>query len=254
MKKYGFLLLTIVSIISTPICAGIEGDQGEEAETTHSLATSHFRMLPSETIINITEYLYGEDFNRFTLVCHSIREQLISYNQFFMPQEEKKVVETVQNTSLRKIPSLILKWSRTAKTKATPLLRTLLPQFKECQSEVETEELKALKKRLKNYTKVLNLLYGLGDMEAKKQFIQFYEQTQQDFHSTMEIIDLDHESIPDSAMHELYFKVFANLSPCVRGSLSKIYQQGTDTFKKDEDKSAKYSLPLNLPLSTKSVY
>ena len=178
---------------------------------------------------------------------------LRNYNLFFLPLENDELVALINRFSIKELEALIYNVARTPKKLSIPRLRGIVNSFeidykKEINPQKTKEELKVFLKKSKNYIKMLNLLFALGDKKIVDSFEGLYSTIQNKLHTTMEQDD-DTVTIIFPELHIFCFKIFSLLNPEIRTSVSKFYKEGTDHFEINHEKSHRYSKPLNLLLS-----
>ena len=214
LEKVILLVLGILIITSSANYAMVgEEDKYERTTIGHPLQNSPFKELPNELVISIAEYLYGDDFHNFALICKPIRKVLMTHKGFFMPEEKTKVIEKIQETSLEKIQELILNWSRTGRKKSIPLLRSVLPTFEDFKPQINEKNLKTFQKNFKNYVKNLNLLYVSGDNKTIKIFKDLYYENQVGFENAMNNISENSVIIKNPLLYKFYQKRLSLLDP-----------------------------------------
>jgi len=193
IKKSILFFLGMFFLVTIDVKAMMELDEDiKENKTTYSLSKNPFETLPSEKIVDIAEYLYGDDFHNFALTCLSIRNILLENKKFFIPEEESKIRDVIIKTPLENIPNLILKWGRTSKKEAIPRLRIITNKLEGYPKTEDLSEtaLKSLRKQFKEYIKLLNILYGLGDKEALLLCKKINVQAEVELESTMQYTDM----------------------------------------------------------------
>lgn len=240
-KKFTLFLCGTVFLLNVNVMAM------EDLKDDSSPSGGHFRILPTETIVNIADYLYGDDFHNFSVTCTSIRNTLIGYKKFFIPEEEAKVKEIIMRTHLENIPSLILKWSRTSKQEAISRLRSVLQEFKYTQPSKTEENLKPFYKQYKERLKILNILYALGDKKSDQSFRKIYYENQVGIELARELSMTNSVVITDPKFYVFYKKNLALIDPSIRREIGTSYKEGLFPFTKDDIKSHKYSKKLELP-------
>lgn len=213
-----------------------------------SSAGPYFSLLPSEQLIEIGQYLHGTDFQNLVITCKYIRGSLNLAPELFMPADDEVVSSAIKNAPLESITTLGITWTRSPRKRAILSLRKVLNLYQAYKPDESTTNFTIYGEAYNNYLKTLNLLHIIGDQTARKEYEKFYYELQKSFHSTIKVIDLDTEEIPNPVKHEFYSEIFALVNPSVRKRLAEAYAEGTDVFEKNEAKRKKYSHPISLPL------
>ncbi len=160
-------------------------------------------------------------------------------------EERVSVSRAITGTGFEQILNLCAEWKEDAARKIS-VLQNLLTEFENFYPPKGESSLAPYEEKFGNYVKTLNILYGIGDIEAKEIYKGLYQKTQEALH---EAIGDDDETIDDSMLYIFYYKNFSLLNPEIRKTLSDKYREGTAPFSKDILKSNEYAKDLGLPLT-----
>jgi len=233
-------------------------------EDDHPFSKSYFRTLPNENIIAIGEYLYGDDFNNFALTCLPIRNILMGYKKFFIPEEA--LLNTIENTPLDKISNLALLWSRTAKKKVRAIPHSIINGMKDypdtqIEDENKSEKLQYIGKNFKTYVKTLNLLYKIGDESVKEKLQEVYHKIQVAVNN-VHVIEGSKE-VPYPNLYFFHLKNFCLISPNSKPFLSRRWKEflldkyngeETASIEKDSYEITKVLEDAILPLNSENCW
>lgn len=141
------------------------------SEKEESSNPSTIQQLPSEIIILIADHLVGKDFQNFALASKSINNILMNYKAFFIPEEESKVIEKLNNTPITAIDLLAETWLRGGKRK---IFEQLTRIGKENSNYVNIlgnidHPLKNMMNQVELYIKSYRIMACLGSTSAKEE-------------------------------------------------------------------------------------
>ena len=191
-------------------------------------------------IIEMASSLHGQDFLNFAHTSRRIYFIVMSNQPFFIPEAIDKVGAIVTMTPLERIPSLIPQWDKNP-GQAISFLRQFLPQYEYVYLETpDAKAFKILRQQFKRYVKVLSLLIGLGDTQARSLGSSLYENVESAVNEEF--------SDKNPGLYRFHYRNFSFLDPEVRESLAHNYGEGIEPFEKSPKKAKKYSNSLNLPL------
>jgi hypothetical protein len=203
-----------------------------------------FSLLPKELIIKIADYLYEEHFHNYAQTCKPMRKILMEKKSFFISETKEEIKKIIETTPLQGVSNLILQWSRTPRKKSISLIKSAtcpLENYEKVSLDVKKEDLKTLKRRFENHVKHMNILYGMGYKEVKKEYKKIYGIVQ---------YILSEERAKDSKLlYTFHLKNFSLLRSETRKEISRMYLEEKWPFQKDKKKSEKYCKDLHLPLS-----
>ena len=166
-----------------------------------------------------------------------------------MPQEEKKVKETIQNYPLSRISTLVRKWSRTPKKLGIPRLRIRSIKLGRRYLDPNNPgQFKSSRRKFKQKMKLLNLLHGLGDETAITVFQKIRLQVMRAQENNIQYSDLHNFIIFNNDFYIFHFEILALLSRETNKVLSSDYRKGEFPFEKDLRKSKGILKYLELPL------
>lgn len=158
------------------------------------------------------------------------------------------LAERIKGTGFDEISNLCSEWNEDAQHKV-PILRTLLKNFENFYPPKEETSLGSYRETFGNYVKTLNILHGIGDLEAEEIYKSLYHNIQVALHEA--IGEEESEEVDNPKLYIFYFESFSLLNPETRQTLSKNYREGKAPFDKDILKSNEYSKILCLSLSPK---
>jgi len=232
----------ILSAIATFLLLLNDVEASHEEKEGASLQTLHrnyFQNIPDEMIVKIGSYLYEDDFTSFVFSSTHTKSIIMNYESFFISKDKEQVAKIITDTSITNVPDLILDWGR-SKKKSILTLREVLLSFEGYPTKPQ-EDLELERKKFKNYVKVINILYGLGDKDSGEKYKASYRVIQD--------LLCDERAEDDKLFYIFNLKNFSLLVPETREEIANNYQEGKWPFEKNNEKSIKYSKALNLPLS-----
>ncbi|AIL13515.1 hypothetical protein IM40_08515 [Candidatus Paracaedimonas acanthamoebae] len=244
MTKFINIFFLLLFVCQNQVVGSCNMDIEEDSEQ----ASLHF--LPPEIIVHIAGFLEENDFKSFRLVSPTINNIVESHSPFFMPNDSKKIEEAINECSFEQLDNLVNKWRKTPRSTVTPKLNQILNDFKISFSE----ENKTLKRKFKNYVKIMNILYSFNDKEITLKFKDTYQAMQQRVHACIDYEDMNEDTIINPELYLLYLQCQSFLSKETRGFIAEIYKEGKFSIPQNEQKFIKYNKRLNLPLDISSIY
>lgn len=235
MKKTFFSLLISCLALSIPSYA-------MELEEIN-----YFQKMPKPLIVEIGDYLYGKNFSHFCLSDKKIHSILRESKKFSLPEKEE-ALGIIKNTPFHHLTTLLAKWERADKSKAVPLLRGLKENFTDFYPVDEDANLEPYRKNFDIYFKILNLLYGMGDVKCEEMYKELYNKTGNKFYDAAGTYKKEGPFFSPN-LYMFYYEESALLSSEKRKYFLEDYQGGGSPFKKLRVEN--FLKPFELPLSEK---
>jgi hypothetical protein len=127
--------------------------------------------LPLEMIIQVAHYLTGKDFQNFAFTSKYINNILMNYRQFFIPEQESKIVKALNNTPINKIDLLAETWLRGGKRKVFEKLSKIAQANSSYVNNLGSTEYSAkhMLNQVELYIKSNRVMAYLGSLLAKEE-------------------------------------------------------------------------------------
>ena len=152
------------------------------------------------------------------------------------------VENEVSNTPIEDISALIRDYSVDPE-RIIPTLRNVIKNFRDNYQENPVGDLELLENNTINYVKTLNILYGIGDKDAGREYKACYDLFQG--------ITSEEVAARNPVLYVFHLKNFSLLHPEIRETIAQKYQVGEYPFERNLQKSKLYSRPLSLLLTPK---
>src|SRR3546814_767899 len=124
--------------------------------------------IPKELTEEISEYLYGEDFQKFSYSCKTINH-ILETSYRFAPLNDQQLEQKIIDTSINDIKELFFLLGRSKKASVTPQLHKIAEKFQDYDLTIEEknlEELPVRQNNFENFIKVKNTLWHLAINES----------------------------------------------------------------------------------------
>lgn len=206
---------------------------------------NYFEKTPKPLIIEISDYLYGKNFFSFCSSCKKIHNTLRESKKFSIPEKEE-ALDIIKNTPFHHLTTLLANWERTDKSKTIPLLRKMKNEFQDFYPHNNKKSLESYDDNFDTYFKIINLLYGMGDVKCEEIYKNLYRTTHEKFYTAKGSQKRKGPFLHPN-LYIFYYEKLALLDPHMIQYLIEDSQEDTPIFKKLKvgSFSQKFALPLS---------
>ena len=133
---------------------------------------ARIKLLPTELIVKIADYLSGKDFQNFSLSCKLMRS-ILGYEYFFVPEDKVLLIESIRNTHINNLDIFFFKFSRNLTNSRIDNFLELSSQFKDHDITPDLTKNQAQEKvqNLKTLIKMKRVLALANCKEAQDELI-----------------------------------------------------------------------------------